>query len=266
MRPHKDIAFEWHLMHSRIFADVLPYQYSLDFEESFGALPTETEDFLQYIQFVKARREHWKSDWWLKLQLYNFGFFRRVWLMLLMVNFSTLVTYTSVITYFDNRSALFDFLILSVVGFFVVKHCIHWLKQTTSKHYAVSKIPILVCATGWAVLSMKDLVYLGFLSFSNLPTIGAMWIATMIGVKLTRLEKPMMPTIAFVLLCGISVVGLDELAYITRGFGAHSLSRIVHQQSELLHGLWGFQVLYVILCIVTTSWFPNRTVKSRDVS
>ena len=45
----------------RIFADVLPYQYSLDFEESF-ALPTETEDFLQYIQFVKARREHWKSD------------------------------------------------------------------------------------------------------------------------------------------------------------------------------------------------------------
>jgi hypothetical protein len=263
MRPHKDIEFGWHLMHDRIFADVLPYQYSLDFEDSIGELPTETEDFLRYVHFIKDSREQWRTDWWLKLQLYTFGFLRTIWLMLLMVNISTLVTYTGVMAYFDNSGAhLLGFCMWSVLGFFVVKHCIHCLKQTTSKHYALSKTPILVCATGWAMLSMKDLIYLEFFSISNLPTIAAMWIATMIVVKLTRLEKPIMPTLAFVLLCGISVVGLDELAYITRGFGATSLSRIAHQQSELLYGLWGFQVLYVVLCIVTTSWFPNSTVKS----
>ena len=244
-------------MHDRIFADVLPYQYSLDFEASFEELPTETEDFLRYIHFIKDSREQWRTDWWLKLQLYTFGFLRKLWLMLLMVNISTLVRYTGVMTYFDNKAMFVEFCMWSVIGFFIVNHCIQCLKQTTSKHYALSKIPILVCVTGWAVLSMKDLIYLGFFSFSNLPTIVSMWIATMIGVKLTRIEKPIMPTLAFVLLCGISIVGLDEFAYISRGFGATSLSRIAHQQSELLHGSWGLQVLYVILCIVTTSWFSK---------
>ena len=76
----------------------------------------------------------------------------------------------------------------------------------------------------------------------------------------------MMPTVAFVLLCGVSIIGLDEIAYISRGFGAHSLSRIAHQQSELLHGLWGFQVLYVILCIVTKSLFLNSAARSQEAS
>ena len=121
----------------------------------------------------------------------------------------------------------------------MINHCIHWLKESSSKHYAVSRIPVLVCAAGWAVLSMKDLIYLGFFSFSNLPTIVSMWIATMIGVKLTRIEKPMMPTVAFVLLCGVSIIGLDEIAHISRGFGAHSLSRIAHQQSRIIAWLMG---------------------------
>ena len=185
MNLHKDIAFGWHLMHDRIFADVLPYQYSLDFEESFGALPTETDDLLRYVQFVKAQREHWRTNWWLKLQLNVFGFLRNMWLMLLMVNVSTLVAYTCLMAYFESTGMSFWLYLLFGIGGFVINHCILWLKESSSKHYAVSRIPVLVCAAGWAVLSMKDLIYLGFFSFSNLPTIVSMWIATMIGVKLT---------------------------------------------------------------------------------
>ena len=258
MRPHKNVEFGWHLMHDRIFTDVLPYQYSLDFESSFETLPTKTEEFLRYVQFVKNQRKHWRTNWWLKIQLNVFGFLRNIWLMLLMVTISTLLIYTGMMSYFDNTEMAVWFSILFVTNIFVVKHSVYWLKESASKHYALSKIPILVCTGGWLLSSIHNLIDLGFFSISNLPMIVIGWTVTTVGAQCTRIEKPLMNTSAFIFLCGIFVIGFDELVYISRGFGIDSLSRISHQQSELLYGLWGFQVLYVILCIVTAGTIPKN--------
>jgi len=255
---HNDIAFGWHLMHERIFANVLPYQYSLDFETSFETLPTDTDDLLRYVHFVKEQREHWRSNWWLKIQLTIFGFLRNIWLMLLMVNTSTLLIYTGMMSYFYDSAMAFPCSFLFVANIFVAKHSIHWLKKSTSKHYALSKLPVLVCATGWLIFSIRDFIELDFFSIKNLPTMASMWIVTMIGAKSTRLEAPLMNTLAFVFLCGIFVIGFDELAYISRGYGANSYSRIIHQESELAEGLWGFQMLYTLSCILTTLTMPQN--------
>ena len=209
------------------------------------------------MQFIKVRREDWRSNRWFQFQLYSFGFLRTIWLMLLMINLSTFLTYTCVMTYFGDTLQFFWACSLMGIGSFVVKHSMQWLRETTSKHYALSKIPVLACAAGWAVLSMKDLIQLGFFSISNLPMIILIWMAVIIGVKLTRLEKPMMPTISYVLLCGVFIIGLDELAYIARGFGVGSFNRIVHHHPEFVYSLWGFQVLYVILCVATKSFYPQ---------
>ena len=132
----------------------------------------------------------------------------------LMVNISTLVTYTGVMTYFDNKVMFVGFCMWSVIDSLLstIVSSVWNRPLPNTMHYPKSQFGLCY----WMGGVVYERPYPPRILFPQQSANDCLDVSDDDWCK-TRALKAHDAHYCICLLCGFSVIGLDELAYITRG-------------------------------------------------